>query len=318
MARSNSGRRQPVARVVELAAVASLLACASGAMGQGYLYAIDRNNQRYSIDRSTAVATPIVDDADWHMETPGGVTFVPELGPVLCTRDQLYYVEGGYQSNFEFPHWLASFGDAVSEMQAIEWNDADSTLYRAGNGKIFTIDLSASAAATPVGSTGLGSVLSLVYDSTNDVMYMTSGATNALYSLDVTTATPTLIGSLNGPTSPSALAYVPDDDAIYLVCNKSHASDTLYTIDRATGAATAIGDTGTTNIRGLVWVPEPALNCAPCAADYDNNGGVDGADLGAFFADFERGRPCADIDQNGGVDGGDLGLFFQYFEGGCC
>ncbi len=58
--------------------------------------------------------------------------------------------------------------------------------------------------------------------------------------------------------------------------------------------------------------------CPPCAADYDNNGGVDGGDLAAFFADFEAGATCADVDQNGGVDGGDLGAFFIAFEAGGC
>jgi UDP-N-acetylglucosamine 4-epimerase len=46
--------------------------------------------------------------------------------------------------------------------------------------------------------------------------------------------------------------------------------------------------------------------CPACAADYDNNGGVDGGDLAAFFADFETGETCADVDGNGGVDGGDV------------
>jgi hypothetical protein len=59
-------------------------------------------------------------------------------------------------------------------------------------------------------------------------------------------------------------------------------------------------------------------DCPPCAADYDNNGGVDGGDLGAFFADFEAGETCADVDGNGGVDGGDLGFFFGVFEVGGC
>jgi hypothetical protein len=59
-------------------------------------------------------------------------------------------------------------------------------------------------------------------------------------------------------------------------------------------------------------------SCPPCAADYDNNGGVDGGDLGAFFADFEAGETCADVDGNGGVDGGDLGFFFAVFEAGGC
>lgn len=63
------------------------------------------------------------------------------------------------------------------------------------------------------------------------------------------------------------------------------------------------------------WAP---AECAPCAADYDQNGGVDGGDLAAFFFDFEAGDTCADVDQNGGVDGGDLAFFFRFFEQGGC
>jgi probable HAF family extracellular repeat protein len=62
----------------------------------------------------------------------------------------------------------------------------------------------------------------------------------------------------------------------------------------------------------------PVGPCPPCAADYDQNGGVDGGDLGAFFADFEQGLSCADVDQNGGIDGGDLAFFFAVFEAGGC
>lgn len=61
-----------------------------------------------------------------------------------------------------------------------------------------------------------------------------------------------------------------------------------------------------------------AVQCPPCGADYDNNGGVDGGDLAAFFTDFEAGAACADVDANGGVDGGDLGQFFALFEAGGC
>lgn len=58
--------------------------------------------------------------------------------------------------------------------------------------------------------------------------------------------------------------------------------------------------------------------CPPCAADFDQNGGVDGGDLGAFFAEFEQGAACADVDANGGIDGGDLAAFFGLFEAGGC
>jgi GH15 family glucan-1,4-alpha-glucosidase len=58
--------------------------------------------------------------------------------------------------------------------------------------------------------------------------------------------------------------------------------------------------------------------CPACPADYDDNGGVDGGDLAAFFSDFEAGEGCADVDNNGGVDGGDLAYFFSVFEAGGC
>jgi hypothetical protein len=58
--------------------------------------------------------------------------------------------------------------------------------------------------------------------------------------------------------------------------------------------------------------------CAACAADYDQDGGVTGADIAAFFADFESGAPCADVDLDGGVTGADIGYFFFVFEQGGC
>lgn len=58
--------------------------------------------------------------------------------------------------------------------------------------------------------------------------------------------------------------------------------------------------------------------CPACAADYDQDGGVTGADIAAFFADFESGAQCADVDQDGGVTGGDIGSFFLVFEAGGC
>lgn len=59
-------------------------------------------------------------------------------------------------------------------------------------------------------------------------------------------------------------------------------------------------------------------SCPACAADFDNNGGVDGADLAAFFTQYEAGETCADVDQNGGIDGADLAYFFQTYEAGGC
>lgn len=72
---------------------------------------------------------------------------------------------------------------------------------------------------------------------------------------------------------------------------------------------------GTPNSVAINAVPVPS---SACPADYDRNGGVDGGDLAAFFADFESGAACADVDGNGGLDGGDLGAFFTFYEAGGC
>lgn len=92
-------------------------------------------------------------------------------------------------------------------------------------------------------------------------------------------------------------------------------SDDFYLLINQGGAPQPVIDAAS------AWI-EASLagtgDCPPCAADFDNNGGVDGGDLGAFFAAFETGDPCADIDANGGVDGGDLGAFFAAFESGGC
>lgn len=58
--------------------------------------------------------------------------------------------------------------------------------------------------------------------------------------------------------------------------------------------------------------------CSSCPNDYNQDGSTDGADLAAFFADFELGLPCADIDRDGGVSGADIGAFFAAFETGAC
>ncbi len=56
----------------------------------------------------------------------------------------------------------------------------------------------------------------------------------------------------------------------------------------------------------------------PCIADYNRDGGVDGADVEAFFLDWQNGNADADVNQDGGVDGGDVEAFFLAWESGAC
>jgi hypothetical protein len=58
--------------------------------------------------------------------------------------------------------------------------------------------------------------------------------------------------------------------------------------------------------------------CVTCAADFNEDGGVDGADVNAFFASWEAGNCDADVNQDGGVDGEDVGAFFVEWEAGGC
>jgi hypothetical protein len=75
----------------------------------------------------------------------------------------------------------------------------------------------------------------------------------------------------------------------------------------------------TTSISGsqqLVATGE--TSAPPCFADYNLDGGIDGADVDAFFIDWSAGSSAADVNQDGGVDGSDVDLFFiQWSAGGC-
>lgn len=68
----------------------------------------------------------------------------------------------------------------------------------------------------------------------------------------------------------------------------------------------------------VVTVTDGASSCPACAADFDQDGGVTGSDIGAFFAVFESGATCADVDADGAVTASDLSAFFTLVEAGGC
>lgn len=55
-----------------------------------------------------------------------------------------------------------------------------------------------------------------------------------------------------------------------------------------------------------------------CPADFNQDGGIDGADVDAFFAAWEGGDSSADVNQDGGIDGSDVSTFFAAWEAGGC
>jgi hypothetical protein len=63
-------------------------------------------------------------------------------------------------------------------------------------------------------------------------------------------------------------------------------------------------------------IPLPQVQ--PCPADFNQDGGVDGGDVDAFFTSWESGDSAADVNQDGGVDGSDMDVFFTAWEAGGC
>lgn len=60
------------------------------------------------------------------------------------------------------------------------------------------------------------------------------------------------------------------------------------------------------------------ITCPPCISDFNRDGGIDGADLEAFFDAWEAGAGQADVNQDGGIDGADVGVFFTAWERSSC
>jgi hypothetical protein len=60
------------------------------------------------------------------------------------------------------------------------------------------------------------------------------------------------------------------------------------------------------------------LRYSTCLSDFNEDGGVDGGDLEAFFSAWEAGQPDADVNGDGGVDGADVETFFCYWEHSGC
>ncbi len=54
-----------------------------------------------------------------------------------------------------------------------------------------------------------------------------------------------------------------------------------------------------------------------CIGDFNFDGGVDGADVEAFFLAWEVGDSSADVNCDGGVDGSDVETFFRTWANGC-
>lgn len=57
---------------------------------------------------------------------------------------------------------------------------------------------------------------------------------------------------------------------------------------------------------------------AYCPADFNEDGGIDGADVEAFFANWTIADPSADVNQDGGIDGADVEYYFVIWQNAGC
>ena len=96
--------------------------------------------------------------------------------------------------------------------------------------------------------------------------------------------------------------------------NPSAATDTL-TLTNPGPADAASYDCIVTNACGSLRSNPATLTI--CIGDFNCDGGVDGADVGAFFDEWEAGNSIADTNADGGVDGADVSTFFERWEAGC-
>jgi hypothetical protein len=82
------------------------------------------------------------------------------------------------------------------------------------------------------------------------------------------------------------------------------------------GGSSEFGTVGLQGVYGIdnLRLVGPGAPVA-CAADWNNDGGVDGDDVIAFFADWDR--SLADINGDGGTDGDDVIVFFASWDNGC-
>ena len=101
----------------------------------------------------------------------------------------------------------------------------------------------------------------MAFDDANDILYATGSG--GLYTVDTTTGTSTLIGSMGIGTGRIGLAF---DELTGLLYANSSDTQSLYLVSIITGAATLIGANGIGGIDGLAWIESLEVSDVPVPA----------------------------------------------------
>jgi glucose/arabinose dehydrogenase len=100
-------------------------------------------------------------------------------------------------------------------------------------------------------------------------------------------------------------------------CTPSGCVVTSQALCQSTSGAYWTGLFTTCEDRDLDGIADICAAQPGCLADFNQDGGVDGADVEAFFLAWEAGVTEADVNFDGGVDGADIESFFLRWEAGC-
>lgn len=251
-----------ISRISYVVAASILLIVASVAVAPASaaptLFAVESTRALSTIDMTTGMKTPVCTLTS-NVGTPGGLTYDPSSGTVYVSssaNDSLYTLNlDTCEATLVGP-----YGDSSVVMHGLEYDTSTGQLYGGSGGNLYTIDKNTGTASI-VGLSGLTSFLNLGYRSANDTLYATNSNTDSFYSVDRGTGAVTLIGPLVNSTNPNGLAYDPVNDILFLTDNTT---DSLYQLNVATGEAVLVGSTGSGNILGLVYIPEPGTALALC------------------------------------------------------
>ncbi len=212
-------------------------------------------------------------------------------------------------------------------IDSLAYDPITDTLYGTDmtSGQLFSIDTQ-TAAATPIGVGQGGSVAGLAFDANTGTLY---GARDIfpnafLIEYDTTDGSYTTIGSLgSGFWNIDGLAWCEDGDTLVGV---NDFNNTVYEINRTTGAATAM------TVAQTALGPTFGLSCSlpRCFADFTGStdpedpaygrpdGVVDAEDFFYFLQMFAaQNRVIADLNGDGVVDADDFFLFLDLFKQGC-
>ncbi|MBS0198007.1 MAG: hypothetical protein JSR77_14720 [Planctomycetes bacterium] len=100
-------------------------------------------------------------------------------------------------------------------------------------------------------------------------------------------------------------------DSYVLTSVRAMSHDGRYIVGNYGGCSNC----GFTGRAYMIDMGEPG---SACPADFNQDGGVDGADVQSFFVAWEASDASADVNQDGGIDGGDVESFFAAWEAGGC